>query len=229
MIAGLKACDVTAVELCRVHVDFGDVGKHREIVRQYHTAGISIDSIGVETLYGDRQQERPIFEFARLAGAGFISVHFTPESSPESWHTAAEMAEEFDLKLCVHNHGGRHWLGSKQMLEYLLSATSQRIGLCLDTAWALDAGEDPNEMAEKLSQHLFGVHIKDFVFDRGRKPQDVVVGTGNLALDVLLKQVASNSNVGYIVIEYEGDVENPIPALQRCVEQVRSHLLGAAP
>lgn len=115
------------------------------------------------------------------------------------------------------------------MLEYLLSATSQRIGLCLYTAWALDAGEDPIAMAEKLSQHLFGVHIKDFVFDRGRKPQDVVVGTGNLALDVLLEQVASNSNVGYIVIEYEGDVENPIPALQECVEQVRSHLLGAAP
>ncbi len=222
VIDGLKRCEVAAVELCRVHTDFDDVDSHQGVVDEYHKAGIEIVSIGVETLRGDREVERPIFEFARLAGASFISVHFLPDSSPASWQTATEMAEDYDLHLCVHNHGGRHWLGSKQMLDYLFSASSERIGFCLDTAWALDAGEDPLALAEHFGDRLYGVHIKDFVFDRGRVPEDVVVGTGNLDLGGLTEHLESNAKVGYVVIEYEGDVKDPVPALRRCVGQVRA-------
>ena len=223
VIDGLKRCEVAAVELCRVHANFDDVESHQEVIDEYRRAGIEIVSIGVETLRGDREVERPAFEFARLAGSGFMSVHFLPESSPASWQTATEMAEEHDLHLCVHNHGGRHWLGSKQMLGHLFSATSERIGFCLDTAWALDAGENPIELAEHFGDRLYGVHIKDFVFDRGRVPEDVVVGTGNLDLPGLMEHLEASAKIGYVVIEYEGDVEDPVPALRQCVGEVRAN------
>jgi predicted dehydrogenase/sugar phosphate isomerase/epimerase len=222
VIQGLRRCEVAAVELCRVHANFGDSNSHRGIVEAYRQGGVDIVSIGVESLLGDRDKERPLFEFAKESGARFMSVHFEPESSPASWETATEMAEEYDLHLCVHNHGGRHWLGSKQMLSHLLSATSERIGLCLDTAWALDAGEDPLELAQHFATRLYGVHIKDFVFNRKGVPEDVVIGKGNLDLVALLDQLELNPKVGYVVIEYEGDVEDPIPALQECVRAVRA-------
>jgi sugar phosphate isomerase/epimerase len=113
----------------------------------------------------------------------------------------------------IHNHGGPHWLGCARTLQWVFDQTSERIGLCLDTAWALDSREDPVAMAERFGSRLHGVHIKDFVFDRARQPEDVIVGTGNLDLPGLLKTMDAVGFSGAVVLEYEGDVENPVPAL----------------
>jgi sugar phosphate isomerase/epimerase len=91
----------------------------------------------------------------------------------------------------------------------------------MDTAWALDAKQDPVKWAEKYAARLYAVHIKDFVFDRARQSTDVVVGTGNLKLAELIKTLKSKGFQGEWILEYEGDVENPIPALQKCVEAIR--------
>ncbi|MFI5356910.1 MAG: sugar phosphate isomerase/epimerase family protein, partial [Opitutales bacterium] len=122
----------------------------------------------------------------------------------------------------IHNHGGRHWLGNAQMLESVFARTSPRIGLCLDTAWALDAHEDPVALAEKFADRLYGVHLKDFVFDRAGKPADTILGQGNLDLPKFLKLLGGNERTQSVIIEYEGDIENPVPALSECVRQIQA-------
>ena len=106
------------------------------------------------------------------------------------------------------------------MLAQVFASTSPRIGLCLDTAWALDAHENPVAMAEKFAERLYGVHLKDFVFDRAGRPSDVVIGEGNLDLPRMLALLESNEHTASVVIEYEGDIADPGPALTRCVQQV---------
>jgi sugar phosphate isomerase/epimerase len=108
------------------------------------------------------------------------------------------------------------------MLSRVFSDTNSRIGLCIDTAWALDAKQNPIDMAGKFSDRLYGAHIKDFIFDRARQSEDVVVGTGNLDLPAFVKLANASSTMKSCVLEYEGDVENPVPALQKCVEAVRA-------
>jgi sugar phosphate isomerase/epimerase len=108
------------------------------------------------------------------------------------------------------------------MLRHVFKTTSPRIGLCLDTAWALDSGEDPVKMTREFGGRLYGLHVKDFVFDRAGKPEDVIVGTGNLDLSGLVEACREVDFNGYAVLEYEGDVENPVPAVRKCVEAVRS-------
>ena len=163
---------------------------------------------------------RPLFEFLKLSGTGFMSVDFSPQTSPESWRLAEQLADEYDVFLGIHNHGGRHWLGSAQMIAHVLANTNERIGLCLDTAWALDAGEDPIGMAERFAAQLSGVHSKDLIFDRSRQPEDFVVGQGNLDLERLIGLIHSNDKIGYAILEYEGDVENPVPAIKACIGKV---------
>lgn len=216
----LKQCGVSAIELCGVHVDFSDETGHEAVVEQYRQAGVEIASIGVETFKDNEAYEERLFEFVRLAGAKHMSINFMPDTSPASWRTAERLAEKHDVRLAIHNHGGRHWLGPGQMLEHVFANTSERIGLCLDTAWAQDSGEDPIVLAERFADRLYGVHIKDFVFDRARKPEDVVVGRGNLDLPKLVELIHGNEAVGFTVLEYEGDVDNPVPALKECVEEV---------
>jgi sugar phosphate isomerase/epimerase len=128
------------------------------------------------------------------------------------------------MKLGIHNHGGYDWLGNSTILKYIFSRTGKRIGLHLDTAWAIDAKQNPVEMAEKFADRLHGVHVKDFVYDRARNPEDVIIGTGNLDLPKLVQTLKQSNFSGPLVIEYEGDVENPVPALKKCVAELKKLL-----
>ena len=48
---------------------------------------------------------------------------------------------------------------------------------------------------EKFGKRMYGVHVKDFVFDRAGKWEDVVVGTGNLKLKEFMKAAAGGSEI----------------------------------
>jgi inosose dehydratase len=214
----LKACGVATVELSGVHGDFERDAD--AIVAQCRAAGVRIASIGVSRFDGNLAAWRRLGEFMRKAGASVIAADFDPSATAETFRAAERLADEFDLRLAIHNHGGRHWLGNSQMLAQVFATTSPRIGLCLDTAWALDAHEDPVAMAEKFADRLYGVHLKDFIFDRAGKQSDVVIGEGNLDLPRMLALLEANERTASVVIEYEGDIADPGPALTRCVQKV---------
>ena len=69
-------------------------------------------------------------------------------------------------------------------------------------------------------KHYYSVHLKDFVFDKARKPEDVVVGEGNLDLNKTFTTLKNINFQGRLILEYEGDPADPIPALKQCVEAV---------
>jgi sugar phosphate isomerase/epimerase len=46
----------------------------------------------------------------------------------------------------------------------------------MDTAWAIDAKQDPVKWSDKFAARLYAVHVKDSVYDRKRQWQDVVIG-----------------------------------------------------
>jgi inosose dehydratase len=218
----LKACGVSTVELSGVHGDF--TREAAAIIASCRAAGVRIASIGVERFTGNAERDRKLGDFMRQAGASVIAVDFLPDAGPDVWRGAERVADEFDLRLAIHNHGGRHWLGNTQMLAQVFANTSPRIGLCLDTAWALDAHEDPMAMAQKFGERLYGVHLKDFVFDRAGRPSDAVLGEGNLDLPKLLTFLQGNEPTASVIIEYEGDIANPGPALTQCVQKVAAGL-----
>ena len=224
VIKGLKDCGVSAVELCGVHADFSKRDTFREVTDLYRDNGISILSLGVIGVQGGADSLRLAAEFICQAGGKFLSVTNSPEGGLDAWAVAGKVAEEFDLHFGIHNHGGHDWLGCAQALGYALKNSSDRIGLCIDTAWALDTGEDPLEWCEKFRDRVFGFHIKDFTFDRARKSTDVIVGTGNLDLPRLLKVGKALPKLGYAVIEYELEENNPVPSLTKCVKAVQAAL-----
>jgi sugar phosphate isomerase/epimerase len=217
----VRELGLDAIELCAVHCDFANPAGFDAALGAYRKAGVKIVSIGVQSFRNEPAKEANFFKFAKLAGADTISANFRPGEWPESVRAAEKMAEEQGVNLAIHNHGGGHWLGGAEMLAAVFAKTSPRIGLMLDTAWALDAGEDPVKMAEKFAARLYGVHLKDFTFDRARKPQDVVVGSGNLDLASLFKVLGKGGFKGKLILEYEGDVANPVPALKECVAAMR--------
>ncbi|HQL08653.1 MAG TPA: sugar phosphate isomerase/epimerase, partial [Lentisphaeria bacterium] len=66
----------------------------------------------------------------------------------------------------------------------------------------------------------YGLHFKDFLYSPARQPQDVIVGEGNINLPALIAALKEIDYNGYAALEFEGDVENPVPKLRKCVEAV---------
>ena len=65
------------------------------------------------------------------------------------------------------------------------------------------------------------MHFKDFTFGRDAACQDAIVGEGNLDLKGLLNELEAQKFDGVSILEYEGDPNDPVPALKICVEKMR--------
>jgi inosose dehydratase len=220
----LKATGVSATEICAIHANFADASTAPAVIEQCKKADVQIVAIGVEYLTGDLAKDKPRFEWAKAAGVKTMSISFAPEAMFDGLKNIEKLADQYDLKLGIHNHGGYDWLGNSVILKYVFSKTSKRIGLYLDTAWAIDAKQDSIKMVEQFGDRLYGVHVKDFIYDRSRKFEDVIIGTGNLDLPKFMSTLNQVNFTGPLVIEFEGDEKNPVPALSECVGKLRALL-----
>lgn len=215
LIEALKKCTVDRIELCGVHIDVNSPAK---TLQDFKAAGITVSSFGIHGFSADEAAARKVFELAVAAGFQTIGCSFALKEIP----MLEKLCKEYGKKLAIHNHGRHDHLGSPWRLEEVFAQTSENIGLCMDTAWMLDAGCNPVEMAEKFQKRLYGVHVKDFIFDRAGKPEDVVVGEGNLDLKGFFAFLNRIKYSGYLTLEYEADASNPVPALKKCVDAIRS-------
>jgi len=221
LIEQLKSSGVSATELCGVHASFTDAGTFAATIETFKKAGVGIVAIGVETLSGDIAKDRPRFEFCKAAGIKNMSITFAPAALDGGLKNIEHLADEYDMKLGIHNHGGYDWLGNGAILKYVFGKTSKRIGLHMDTAWALAAKQNPIQWAEQFADRMHGTHVKDFTFDRAGDPTDVIIGTGNLDLPKYIETLKKINFSGPLVIEYEGDEKNPAPALKECVAALK--------
>ncbi|HEX4054813.1 MAG TPA: sugar phosphate isomerase/epimerase [Tepidisphaeraceae bacterium] len=219
-----KKIGVKKIELCAVHADFDDVDAFKRVLDIYRKAGVEVVSIGVQTFVGDTSRERKWFQCVQAAGARHISAHFTVGTFQSAVPAVAKLCDEFKVRIGLHCHGGYMFGGSPDVLDFLLKLGGPNFGLNLDTAWCMQIGPNGNPIQwvrERFKSRIYGVHYKDFVFDRRGQWSDVIVGTGNLDLPEFVKALEETDFDGMAVIEYEADVENPVPALTKCVAKMR--------
>jgi len=221
LVKAVRETGVDRLELCGVHIDFNDLKSHAPVVRTLQEGGITIVSSGVNGISADEARARPLFEFSKAAGARLMSVSFNIHELPGCLRTAEKLAEEYDIRLGIHNHGGYDWLGNVESLRWVFQQTSPRIGLMLDTAWALHTGQSATNFVKAFGERLYGVHLKDFTFDEKGKWRDATVGEGTLDLPDLKRALEEVGFSGEPILEFEGDPSNPVPALKKCVEAIR--------
>ncbi|WOO42189.1 sugar phosphate isomerase/epimerase [Rubellicoccus peritrichatus] len=222
--AKVKEIGLDKIELCGVHADFNDVPAFKDVVKIYNDAGVSIVSLGVQTFVGD-DNERDWFECAAIAGAKHISAHFKVDSFTTTIPKVQALSDDFGIRVGIHCHGGYMFGGSPDVLDHLIDLGGPQIGLCIDTAWCMQIGPrngNPLDWAKKYAGKIYGIHYKDFVFEKNAQWQDVVVGEGTLDLPAFVKALEDGGFDGMAVIEYEADPENPVPALTNCVSKMRS-------
>ena len=220
----VKDIGLDKIEVCAVHADFNDPEGWKGHVKTYEDAGVSVVSIGVQTFTG-LESDRDFFECAAIAGAKHISCHFGIETYMQAIPQVRAWSREFGIRVGIHCHGGYHFGGQPNVIKHLIGLGGPEVGLCIDTAWAMQIGPrqgNPVQWAKDFAGQVYGVHYKDFTFGTDGMWEDTVVGEGNLDLKAFVAALEENSFDGMAVIEYEADVENPVPALKNCVEAMRA-------
>jgi sugar phosphate isomerase/epimerase len=222
----VRSIGLNMTELCGVYADFNKPEQFQEVVDTYKTAGVSIISIGVQTFEGN-DVEKSWFECASIAGAKHISAHLKIDSYVKAIAKIKRWSQDYGIKVGIHCHGGYQFGGSPDVLDHFFALGGPEIGLCIDTAWAMQIGPGPGnpvEWARRYAGRIYGIHFKDFVFERNGQWNDVVVGTGSLDLPAFAQAILDGGFDGMAVIEYEADVENPDAALKKCVDSMRTVL-----
>ena len=178
--------------------------------------GLRPVGLGIARL-GDASGDARWFDTARAIGAAYLTADFDVSAFPARIEATAALARAAGVAIAIHNHGAPHWLGNARMLGRFLTDAPPEFGLCLDTAWALDSREDPAAMIRTFAPRLRAVHLKDFAFDRGRTPREVLPGDGGLRLRELLSALREAAFAGELVIETEAPDLSPANARARWI------------
>ncbi len=216
----LQDLGLSRLEVCAIHADFNDLPAWEKELGIYRDHGIEIISIGVQTFTGEDAQ-KIWFEAAALAGARHISAHFKVDSFTRAVPKVQAWSREFGIEIGIHNHGGYAFGGQPDVVKHLIALGGPEIGLCLDTAWCQQIGPqfgNPSEWVRKFGPALKAVHLKDFHFEHDGQFVDSVIGEGILDLPGFLEALDAVSFPGLVILEYEGNPENPVPDIRRCLE-----------
>ena len=136
VIAFAKKHGITHVQFIDRHFDpFAskeDTLKKKAILDQH---GIVPYTFGVSKTTLDKEQNRKLFEFAKLIGAKLIIVEPRDQAM---WDGLEELVKEYDIKLAIHNHGRGTVYGDPETVKAILAKRDKRI-VCIDTAPAARA------------------------------------------------------------------------------------------
>ena len=152
---------------------------------------------------------------AQKIGARFVRVvidlyeTFQP-SKDQVIDIIKELLPQFEragIVLALENHDR---FAAKELAEIIQRTSDQWVGICLDTANSIGAGEGINEVLSYLAKYTINLHIKDLVFNRlphqmGFIIQGVVAGSGELDLPHIIAMVKQYGKLQSILVEVWSD------------------------
>ena len=118
--------------------------------------GLSVYTFGVNGTSMNKEDNRKLFEFAKLVGIKLIIVE---PKKMEEWDNLEQLVKEYDIKLAIHNHGTGSVYGDPATVKKVLAARDARIGVCLDIGWITAAGFDAAEIFRGYGNRVFDMHL----------------------------------------------------------------------
>jgi sugar phosphate isomerase/epimerase len=113
------------------------------------------------------------------------------------------LLKQENVQLLIENHDRFKAQTLRRIIE---STDPEWVGICLDTANSIGAGEGIHEVVEVLSPYTVNLHIKDFKIERKKHKMGFIVtgcvaGEGMLDIPWLLKEVGRHRKCETAVLE----------------------------
>jgi inosose dehydratase len=225
-IRHMQGLGVHFVEFYSKHVPLDSTEQQlADLQKKLTTAGIKMSSHGVNKFGSDHEANRKVFEFAKRAGLKNI----TANPLPESFDSLDKLVAEFDIRVCIHNHGPGALYDKIDDVVSAVKDHDPRIGACVDTGHFIRSKEDPIDALNRLGNRVFALHIKDEE-KQEKKSHNVIIGKGFLDLVALFRTLHKIEfpEDGSVSLEYEANPENPIDDIQQCLAAAQEAIAEAA-
>ncbi len=163
-------------------------------------AGITATGVYIHDAFTDSESvARPIFEYAKTMGYGYINGGPNREALP----LLNRLVPEYGIEIALHNHG------PKARYETLEDVTSmldkyENISACIDIGHFARSKVDPVNATRVLGKRAVAIHVKDVTPDG----ENAVLGEGTIDLPGVFKALKESGFSGLVVLEYEGDFDN---------------------
>jgi len=181
VVAFAGAHGIKYLQLIDRHIDpFDPPGENLRKKAVLEAHGLVCYTFGVAATFPDKEQNRRLFEFARLMGIKLIVVEPRDQAI---WDNLEELVREYDIRLAIHNHGRGTTYGDPEQVKTVLADRDPRIGVCLDIGHASGAGYDVAQVFREYgADRVFDLHLKDKRIEKsaGGKDvsKDVAIGAG---------------------------------------------------
>ena len=208
---------ITQLELFRAHLD--PAAPREKLLEQkafLEKHGVTAYSIGVSGTSMDKEENRQLFELAKLFDMKVIVVE--PREAAQ-WDVLEELVKEYDIKLAVHNHGTGSVYGNPATVKHVLAERDHRIGVCMDIGWVTAAGFDAETVFRNYGDRVYDMHLKDKrldIEDAPGRPQDTFIGLGNANYAGLFAAIKERNWSGVLAIETDSKTfaEDPTAFVQ---------------
>ena len=164
--------------------------------------GLRAYTFGVNGTSMNKEENRKLFEFAKLMGINLIIVE--PRNQAE-WDNLEQLVKEYDIRLGIHNHGTGTVYGDPETVKKILATRDRRIGVCLDVGWVTAAGFDAAKVFREYGDRVFDMHLKDKVVqtaaDGKKTPVDTEIGKGSANYAGLFAEIKKSKWSGVMAIE----------------------------
>jgi len=220
----VKALGTPYVNFKSVHLPYElsatELGEAR---REIEAAGLQIVGGGVISFDQDSDPDvEKYFAYARAAGMPLITAHAAPALLPR----IERFAKQYDIKVAFHNHGpeDKNFPSPYDALKHVRSM-DRRMGLCIDIGHTVRTGTDVVRAIADAGPRLLDMHAKD-LRDLTAKGSQCIVGEGAIPIAGILEQLETIGYRGYVNLEYEIDVDDPLPGMKQSFAYMRGALAG---
>ena len=164
------------------------------------------------------EQVEEAFAYARRYGAEmFIGV-----PSYDVLDLVVNKVKETGIKVAIHTHGPDlpDLFPDIRVIVEKVGDPTLGIGCCMDLAHSYRYGQDPARDIRKYAKWIWDIHIKDVTVP-SKAGVAKEMGRGGMDIPAIVKSLRRIGYKGVISIEYEGDENNPVPAVAETAGYLR--------
>lgn len=186
-----------------------------QVRQKLDDAGIRLLTYYIQSIPGDEEGCRKVFEFGRNLG---IEV-FLSEPAPESLDTIERFCERYGIRLGLHNHDAKaspaYW--SPEGILKVCAGRSPLIGACADVGYWMRGGIDPVAAIGQLQQRLITLQMHD-LHELSAQGHDVPWGSGaGRSREIFQQMHRLGLRPVMVGLEYSYDWLESLPKMEECI------------
>jgi sugar phosphate isomerase/epimerase len=180
-------------------------------------------TFGVAGTSLNKEDNRKLFEFAKFMGMKLVAVE---PGDYKILDNLEELAKEYDIKVCIHNHDIKSPYGNPAVVRNLIKHRDARIGVCMDAGWVATTRIDVPKTYREYNGRVYDIHLKDKKVHggpNGDRWDDTFLGEGDAKLAELFKVLKESKYDGVLAIETDKDLKDPTEHVTRALEFIKAN------